>query len=55
MNLNMTLVFKGDVRTGDPQNWLADIGRIRKLGFEPSVLLDSGIEDFVGWRNEQDI
>lgn len=54
MRLDIPLVFKGDVRAGDPQNWRADIKRIQRLGYKPSVALAAGVNQYVNWcKNEQ--
>ncbi len=35
--------FDGDLRSGNPLNWNADISKIMKIGFLPSVDLSSGL------------
>jgi UDP-glucose 4-epimerase len=41
--------FNGEIRAGDPQRWVADISKLRALGFSPEVVLEAGIRDYVAW------
>ncbi|HVL33608.1 MAG TPA: NAD-dependent epimerase/dehydratase family protein [Actinomycetota bacterium] len=43
------IVFSGDVRPGDSRRMVADIGRLRNLGYEPETTLDRGIARTVAW------
>ncbi|MGH9022446.1 MAG: NAD-dependent epimerase/dehydratase family protein [Acidimicrobiia bacterium] len=43
------VVWSGEVRKGDPQRLVADIGRLRALGYQPRVGLADGIADTVAW------
>ncbi len=36
-------------RAGDIRHCVADIAAIRRIGFSPSVALDQGLRDLVGW------
>lgn len=45
--------FSGAQRPGDPQRWRADIGRVRGLGFEPSVRIEDGAAAYARWVREQ--
>jgi len=42
-------VFDGIIPDGTPSNWVADISKIRKLGFSPSISLEEGVKFFVDW------
>lgn len=44
-----TVSFNGQIREGDPRNWRADIRKISKLGFEPSINLKEGVGGYVNW------
>ncbi len=46
------VTFSGEVRPGDALNWLADIGRLRALGFAPSVSLSQGVARITRWFDE---
>lgn len=41
--------FSGTARRGDPAELVADIRRVRQLGFEPAVMLEEGIRETVEW------
>lgn len=44
--------FSGVGRPGDPARWRADIGRLRALGFEPSVAIEQGAAAYARWARE---
>lgn len=41
--------FSGKSRSGDPFSLLADNSRLRALGFQWAIAVDSGIRDYVHW------
>lgn len=41
--------FNGEAKVGDPQNWRADIGLLKKIGYAKQIGLDAGIERYVNW------
>lgn len=41
--------FDGNLPSGIPLNWKANIDRIKELGFQPQVNLDKGLDTFVQW------
>jgi len=43
------IVFTGSVRPGDSERMVADISRLRTLGYEPAVSLEQGIARTVAW------
>jgi UDP-glucose 4-epimerase len=43
------IVFSGSVRPGDSERMVADISRLRTLGYEPSVSLEQGLRRTVAW------
>lgn len=45
--------FNGVVREGDPLNWKADIQRISSIGYQKSVCIEDGIEDYTKWCKTQ--
>lgn len=49
------IVFDGQVPTGVPLNWEADISRIAALGFEPSIPLRQGAEAFALWCSSEHV
>lgn len=48
-----TYSFSGDERKGDPVNWVADIGKIEALGYESSVSIESGVQQYIQWLKEE--
>jgi len=41
--------FSGHSRSGDPQQLVADVGRLTAMGFTPQVSWQAGIGDYVRW------
>ncbi len=41
--------FTGSTRPGDGQVWIADVSRVRALGFEPACTIDAGLDATVAW------
>ena len=41
-------------RSGDIRHCFADISKIKKLGFEPSVSIDAGMKELVDWGKTQE-
>lgn len=41
--------FRGVEREGDPARWRADTGRLRALGWSPSVALADGVARYAAW------
>ena len=41
--------FNGQVRIGDPKNWLADISILKSLGYKQQVTFKQGIDQYCKW------
>lgn len=41
--------FAGQSRVGDPSRWVADISKLRSLGYIPSVELGAGLAEYHAW------
>lgn len=41
--------YTGKVRPGDPLRWIADISRLKALGFEPMVMVPEGVQNILKW------
>lgn len=41
--------FNQQIREGDPLNWLADITKLRSLGYLPRVRFEEGLSRYVQW------
>ena len=46
---NRSVSFDGQLPKGTPLNWLADLTRIKALGFKPQISLIDGLDDVVRW------
>lgn len=55
-NSNSKITISGNYRLGDIRDNYADLTKIKnKLGFEPKVNFEKGIEKFTNWVNAQDV
>jgi UDP-glucose 4-epimerase len=57
LGLAPTVRYTGEVRPGDALHWVADISRLRALGFAPAVSVDAGVQRIAEWfaRLEQKV
>ena len=46
--------FNGNSRPGDPINWVADISKLKALGYKQTVTLDNGLRDYAVWLLESE-
>lgn len=53
MGLSPRFRFSGQVRPGDCQKWVADISRLKDLGYFPRCTLAQGVKHTVKWFLEQ--
>lgn len=54
MRIEIAAQVEHKFREGDIRHCIADIGKIRaRLGYEPKVALEDGIDDLIGWVSEQ--
>lgn len=44
--------FRGEARQGDPNNWVADIHELRKLGYQQKYSLEEGLKNYWNWVKE---
>lgn len=47
------ITHSGRGRSGDPQQWRANITRLLELGFSPSIELSDGVSDYLRWLMDQ--
>lgn len=45
--------FEGRLPDGVPHHWRADIARLRQLGYRPSICVEEGLRQVVGWYREE--
>jgi UDP-glucose 4-epimerase len=50
---DIAYTFNGEKRKGDPQNWVADISRLKALGYETTVKLEQGVQQYIQWLREE--
>jgi UDP-glucose 4-epimerase len=55
LHVNKKLIFNGEGKSGDPKNWRADISLLQKFGFNPDVNINSGIEKYAFWLNNNKV
>jgi UDP-glucose 4-epimerase len=48
---NITPVFAGENRLGDPAQWCADISKLTNIGYSPTIPFMEGLRDYVLWAN----
>lgn len=41
--------FSGDVRKGDPVNWLAGISKLQSFGYKPTIDISIGLKQYYDW------
>ena len=44
--------FSGKQKIGDPNNWCADISKIKELGFKSQITIQLGLEKYAKWLKE---
>ncbi|MFN4835072.1 MAG: NAD-dependent epimerase/dehydratase family protein [Pseudanabaena sp.] len=49
LNPEIEIEFVGNLPSGVPCNWQANITKIQQLGFEPKVDLEKGLDSFMQW------
>jgi UDP-glucose 4-epimerase len=54
-NSEINYSFSGDIREGDPANWVADISKLISFGYKPSVEMLTGLERYFEWIKERNI
>ena len=54
LDVKTNLIFNNEVKIGDPQNWQADISKIKSLGFIQNISLTTGIKKYVEWLKESE-
>lgn len=46
------VVFNGEIKVGDPNNWLSDMGNLENYGFKPQYNLHLGLKKYAEWLKE---
>ncbi len=53
LGVDLTPLARGEFRPGEIRSLISDIGRIRTVGYEPSVTIEEGISRYVDWIRTQ--
>ncbi|MBF2708226.1 NAD-dependent epimerase/dehydratase family protein [Flavobacterium soyangense] len=48
------VIFTGEVKVGDPNNWLADMGNLKRYGFKRQYNLSLGLKKYAEWLRENE-
>lgn len=48
----ISCTYSGEIREGDPANWLADIARLESYGYKPEIDMKSGLERYYKWISD---
>lgn len=48
----ISITFKGKPREGDPQNWQADIDRLKSIGYQKKIDISKGLNDYCTWLKQ---
>lgn len=48
------VVFNGEIKVGDPNNWLANVEILKKYGFKPQFDLHLGLKKYAEWLRENE-
>lgn len=48
------LLFNGEVKVGDPNNWLADMECLKNFGFKPQFDLQTGLKKYAEWLRKNE-
>jgi dTDP-glucose 4,6-dehydratase/UDP-glucose 4-epimerase len=52
INANIEVTFGGEERKGDPINWVADISKLKNMGYKNAVSIEAGLKNYSKWLNE---
>jgi nucleoside-diphosphate-sugar epimerase len=53
LNRNDKIVFNGLVHKGNPNQWKADISKLKNLGFKSKINIETGISNLADWLISQ--
>ncbi len=51
--LDKSYSFSGNIKIGDPKNWVADISKIKSWGYYPQVSIKDGLHNYIKWVKGQ--
>jgi UDP-glucose 4-epimerase len=47
------VVFTGELPSGTPKNWMADMSMLSDMGFSPEISMEDGVREFVAWARHE--
>lgn len=47
--------YSGEIREGDPVNWVADISKLISFGYQPSIDIKAGLQKYYEWVTADNI
>lgn len=53
-SLEKKLVFNGQVKVGDPKNWVANMEKLENYGFKPLFNLNLGLKKYAEWLKKSE-
>jgi len=48
------LAFNGKIKVGDPTNWVADISKLKEIGYQQKISIEEGLKRYVAWLKENE-
>lgn len=52
---NIKLTFGGEQRKGDPNNWVADITKLKQLGYSQQFSIEEGLSKYIKWIKKNEL
>lgn len=52
LNPNIKFEFSGEQKVGDPDNWVADISKLKALGFTSDYTIETGLTQTTNWLKQ---
>lgn len=49
---NKKLVFNGEIKVGDPNNWVANIFKLERIGYKQKISIEVGLKQYAAWLEE---
>lgn len=52
LSSKINITFSGKVAPENPIHWLADISKLKQIGFRPKITLQQGLKNYAAWLKE---
>jgi len=53
-SLEKKVIFNGEAKIGDPNNWVADMKKLNNYGFQPQFNLSLGLKKYIEWLKKSE-